>query len=247
VPVGSFMEDSHQLLSFPEGLAIWTPRVDAFLARVGLPSAMVHPEYLPTPIPPPSHFAAIDDTAAVPWLSDKGREAYRQFLTRRFPRVFVLSGGGTFAVSNGGFDPLGHALELCRKAGVTCSPYAVDAQVVWTGGKEGPKDYARTVPAGRTSTLNFAFSVNPDCSSRGLAKLSVSQAPQHGTASVLTQAGHPSFPTGHPLAKCNVASVPGVAVTYTPAPGFTGADIVAFDETTVDGMHRAFRVALTVQ
>jgi dienelactone hydrolase len=37
VSVGRFMEDSHQLLSFPEGLPIWTPRMDAFLARIGLP------------------------------------------------------------------------------------------------------------------------------------------------------------------------------------------------------------------
>jgi len=102
VPVGRFMADSHQLLSFPEGLPIWTPRVDAFLTRIGLPSSMTHPEYLPKSGPPVSHFAAIDDVAAVPWLSDKGREAYRQFLTRRFPRVFVLSVAGGFAVADGG-------------------------------------------------------------------------------------------------------------------------------------------------
>jgi dienelactone hydrolase len=247
VTVGHFMEDSHQLLSFPEGLPIWTPHVDAFLARIGLPSAMTHPEYLPPSNPPPSRFAAIEDVSAVPWLNDKGREAYRQFLTRHFPRIFALSVTGDFAVSNGGFDPLGRALVLCRNAGVTCAPYAIDGQVVWTGGKQTPKDYARTVPAGRTSTLNFALAINPDCTSRGLPKLWVSGAPEHGAALVLTQDGHPGFPPGHPLAKCNVASVPGVAVTYTPAPGFAGSDAVTFEETNVDGRHRLFRITLTVQ
>ena len=247
VSVGQFMEDSHQLLSFPEGLAIWTPRADAFLTRIGLPSAMIHPEYLPTPSSPPSHFAAIEDIAAVPWLNDKGREAYRQFLTRHFPWTFVLSVAGGFATTNGGFDPLGRPLALCSNAGITCAPYAIDAQVVWASGKETPKDYTRIVPAGRTSTLNFAYAVNPDCTSRGLPKLWISQPPQHGAAAVLTQDGHPGFPPGHPFAKCNVTSVPGVAVTYTPAAGFAGSDSVAFEESNVDGGRRSFRVALTVQ
>lgn len=247
VTVGRFMEDSHQLLSSSEGLPIWTPRADAFLARIGLPSTATHPEYLPMPSPPPSHFAAIGDVAAVPWLSDKGREAYREFLTRRFPRAFVLSVAGSFAVADGGFDALGRAMALCGNAGINCAPYAIDGQVVWTGGKETPKDYARTVPAGRTSTLNFACAVNPDCTSRGLPKLWVSEAPQQGTAAVLVQDGHPGFPPGNLFAKCNVASVPGVAVAYTPAPGFAGSDVVTFEETSVDGRRHSFRIALTVQ
>ena len=247
VPVGRFMADSHQLLSFSKGLPIWTPRVDAFLTRIGLPSSMIHPEYLPKPDPPSSHFAAIGDPAAVPWLNDKGREAYRQFLTRHFPRVFVLSVAGGFAVADGGFDPLSRALELCNKAGIYCSPYAIDDQVVWAGGKEVPRDFARTVPAGQTSTLNFAYAVNPDCTSRGLAKIRVGEAPLHGTAAVLVQDGHPRFPPAHPLAKCNVALVSGIAVTYTPATGFTGSDTLTFEETPVDGGRRLLRIALTVQ
>jgi dienelactone hydrolase len=247
VAVGRFMQDSHQILSFPEGLTIWTPRVDAFLARIGLPSAMTHPEYLPAPGPPPSHFAAIEDPSAVPWINDKGRDAYRQFLTRHFPRVFVLSVTGGLAVSDGGFDPLSRAMSACLKAGIACAPYAIDDQVVWAGGRESPKDYARTVPAGQASTLNFAYAVNLDCGSRGLPKLWVSDLPQHGMASVLTQAGHPSFPPAHPFAKCNAVSVPGVAVIYTPVAGFVGSDAVTIEETTVDGVRRSFRIALTVQ
>jgi dienelactone hydrolase len=247
VPVGRFMQDSHQLLSFPEGLTIWTPRVDAFLARIDLPSAMTHPEYLPAPNPRPSHFAAIDDASAVPWVNDKGREAYRQFLTRHFPRVFVLSVTGGLAVSDGGFDPLRRAMAACLKAGVACEPYAIDDQVVWAGGKESPKDYARTVRSGQGSTVNFAYAVNLDCTSRGLPKVRVSEAPQHGSVAVLARDGHPAFPPGNPFAKRNVANVPGVAVTYTPAQGFSGSDTVTFEETTVDGGRRLFRVALAVQ
>ena len=247
VPVGRFMDDSHQILSYPEGLPIWTPHADLFLASVGLPFATIHPEYLPLPRPPPSHFAAIDDVPAVPWLSDKGRAAYRQFLTKHFQRVFAVSVTGGFAVANGGFDPLARALALCRGAGINCAPYAIDDQVVWTGGRETPREVVRNVPAGQTSTLNFAYAVNPDCTPNGLPNLAVSLPPEHGTTAVLTQSGHPSFPPGHPLANCDAGTVPGVAVTYTPAPGFVGADALTFKETTVDGVHRWFHVTLTVK
>ena len=38
VDTGTFMNDSHQLLSHPESFPIWVPRLDAFLARIGMPS-----------------------------------------------------------------------------------------------------------------------------------------------------------------------------------------------------------------
>lgn len=246
VAIGSFMRDSHQMLSFPESQPMWTPRVDAFLAKVGLPSAETHPEYLPMPVPPPSHFAELTDVAAVPSLSDKGREMYRAFLNRPLPRAFVLAPAQAYSATNGGFDPLARALANCREAGFTCRPYAVDSEVVWTGGPEVPHAYARNVPAGTTSVLDFSLAVNRDCSSRGLPKLWVSQPPAHGTSSVLQRDGHPHFAPG-PFAACNAALVPGIAVTYTPAPGFSGSDALTFEETDVNGGHHVFRVALMVR
>jgi hypothetical protein len=77
---GPFMSNSHDLLGFPKGLRIWAPRVDAFLAKLGLPSEVTHLEHPPAEFPPPSNFAAPDDVAAVPYLTDEGRETYRKFL-----------------------------------------------------------------------------------------------------------------------------------------------------------------------
>jgi dienelactone hydrolase len=247
VTVGRFMDDSHNMLGFPESLPIWTPQVDAFLAGLGLPATEIHPEYLPMPVPPPSRFADIDNAAAVPFVNDKGRDAYRQFLTRRFPRVFALASNGMTSVTNGGFDPLARALLACRNAGVTCQPYAVDADVVWSGEVATPVEYARVVTAGSTTNLNFAYAINPDCSSRVLPQLSISQAPIHGAASLVFHDGHPRFPAGHPYAACNEAIVPGVSVAYTPEPGFTGSDAVTFEETNPNGSHRVFHMTLTVQ
>ena len=39
VDIGRFGDDSHQFSSFPGSLPLWTSKVDAFLARIGMPSA----------------------------------------------------------------------------------------------------------------------------------------------------------------------------------------------------------------
>jgi dienelactone hydrolase len=247
VTIGRFLDDSHNMLGFLESLPIWTPQVDAFLTGLGLPAAEIHPEYLPIPVPPPSQFAAIDSVSAVPFVNDKGREAYRQFLTRRFPRVFALASNGMTSVANGGFDPLARALLACRNAGVTCNPYAVDADVVWSGEAVTSTEYARVVPAGSTTNLNFVYAINPDCSSKVLPQVLIRQAPIHGSASLVFHDGHPRFPAGNPYASCNETVVPGVSVAYTPEPGFTGSDTVTFEETNQNGSHRAFHMSLTVR
>ncbi len=138
VDTGPFMNDSHQLLSHPESFSIWVPRLDAFLARIGLPSAEVQPAYMPVPVPPPTHFAAIDDVNAVPWVSDAGRAAYRTYLTRPTPRAFLVASSGGFAAAVTGFDPLGRALADCARAHLTCRPYAVDDEVVWVPPPQPP-------------------------------------------------------------------------------------------------------------
>jgi dienelactone hydrolase len=131
VSYGRFMTDSHNLLGFPEGLRIWAPKVDAFLSNLGLPNKVKYPEYLPMEFPPSSNFAAIDDVDAVPYLNDGGRQTYRKFLTDPMPRVFVFSRTGLAASFNGGFDPLGRAMNVCREHLQNCQVYAVDDQVTW--------------------------------------------------------------------------------------------------------------------
>ena len=132
IAFGRFNADSHQLLSFPEGLAIWAPKVDAFLARIDMPNRLVHPEYLPKPWPGPTHFARIEDVGAAPYLSEKGRAAYRAFLQKPIPRVFLISGAGSAVSEFGGFDPLERGRAVCRQAHQACRPYAIDDQIVFT-------------------------------------------------------------------------------------------------------------------
>ncbi len=131
VDVGSIMDDSHQLLSHPETIALWAPKVDAFLMRIGLPGREVLPRYLPSLPPAPSHFAALEDVAAVPWGGAAVQASYRNFLTQPLPRAFVISPAGLAADVHGGFDPLARALGMCARSRVDCVPYAFDNDVVF--------------------------------------------------------------------------------------------------------------------
>jgi len=156
VAYGNFMADSHNMLGYPEGLAIWAPKVDAFLHKVGLPSEPVYPEYLPLPFPPPTDYAAITAIDAVPYLNDQGRKTYRKFLSDPMPKVFVLSPTGLVASFNGGFDPLGRAMSACKKHSQKCRIYAADDHVVWTRPTPAPPptDFATLTDQAAVPYLN---------------------------------------------------------------------------------------------
>ena len=89
----------------------------------------------PTPgknITAATQFADIGDVAAVPFIGDRGREGYKTFLTKQYPRAFVISPSGRWAWAEMGDDPLKRAQDTCQKNNdKACRPYAVDDQVVW--------------------------------------------------------------------------------------------------------------------
>ena len=125
-------------LSRIESLPAWVSRLDAFLAKIELPSRETLPAYMPLAWPRRTHFAALDNVDAVPWVSSGGRDLYRKFLTAPWPRVFLIAPGGQSAISTGFFDPLAAGLAGCRQNHITCTPYAVDNDVVWSGGGAAP-------------------------------------------------------------------------------------------------------------
>ena len=252
VAIGAFGKDSHQFLSAPGSLPLWAPKVDAFLSRIGLPGTPVDPEYLPYPAPPPSGWAKLTDVAAVPFLRDEGRALYQRFLSRPDPRAFVLAPNGSASEASAGYDPLGLALRRCARGAAQCRPYAVNGDVVWTGprpehpGEDPPRVVERTVRMNVVTPLGGFFAVNLDCSSRGLPKVSIAEAPAHGTTVVGPREQHPSFPPGSPYASCDTAMVPAVGVTYTPVQNYSGGDRLTIEEITVDGKREVFRVELKV-
>ena len=88
-----------------------------------------------------SGFANISDIDAVPYLSDRGREGYRQYLGRPTPKAFALSPSGhwfsawTLVPNDPSMptDPSERAVMACNRASPTpCKLYAVNGSVVWT-------------------------------------------------------------------------------------------------------------------
>ena len=100
-----------------------------------MPSKLVNGKYAPTPqtpYPTKSDFAPIGDVEKVPNIKENGKEAYRLFLTKSFPRAFVISEKGNYAWEFGGEDPIDGALTRCEsRANAKCKVYAVDDFVVW--------------------------------------------------------------------------------------------------------------------
>ena len=83
---------------------------------------------------------AIDNVDAVP-VSERGRNAYRQWLAQKPPRAFVISENGWFYATWGTKppdpmaprDPVERAMKRCQDAQrPSCALYAVDDRIVYT-------------------------------------------------------------------------------------------------------------------
>lgn len=91
-------------------------------------------------VPAAPTYAAIDDVAAVPYLTEQGREAYREYLTKQDPKAFAIApNGGAYSVWGKSrdlslpADPSARVLILCERiAKRPCELYAVNSKVVWT-------------------------------------------------------------------------------------------------------------------
>jgi len=132
VSFGNFKSDAHGLAGSRDGVAVWWPETERFLQSVGMPTAEIFT--LPTsPKLVATNFAAIDNVAAVPYLSQAGREAYRNFLAKSTPRAFALSNSGQWSWAEEGDDPVERVLAACQQSSqTTCQLYAVDKDVVWS-------------------------------------------------------------------------------------------------------------------
>lgn len=130
VDYGNFMDDAHAMTANGAGLPLWVDKVDAFLRQLGLPATLANSEFLPEKAPAASGYAAIDDIAAVPFLSEAQRAEYRMFLATPLPRAFALGATGA-ATASGGFDPAAAAMATCWRKTKFCELYAVDKTVVW--------------------------------------------------------------------------------------------------------------------
>ncbi|MBN9562155.1 MAG: ATP-dependent Clp protease proteolytic subunit [Alphaproteobacteria bacterium] len=180
------------------------------------------------------------------------REAARDGVPAVITGRMVTTAPGEVAwLTSGELQQMGVRIPPTRAAAAGATAPAMAAPV---GGIVGSvaarpvtRDFAKTVAAGTTLRLIFSYNVNPDCSSAGLSTVRVTEQPMHGTAHAEKVKDFPSFPPSNIRWDCNEARVPGVALLYTPAPGFSGSDYLTFETISVEGVDREFRVSLTVK
>ena len=131
VELPAFKRDAHGLLASRDGEKVWLQDTEQFLREIGMPTAIVVDVPAP-PSPARTDYAQVDDIAAVPFLSENGRRAYRDYLTKMTPRAFAVSASGGWTWAEEGEDPDGRALATCSaKSTEPCRLYSVDDYVVW--------------------------------------------------------------------------------------------------------------------
>lgn len=132
IAYGPFKRDAHAMVGSRDGVGVWWPETEKFLQQLGMPTdeVVALPE---APTVPRSDYAALDNVDALPYVTDKGREAYRAYLGKSFPRAFAVSPSGGWSWAEEGDDPVHRVLANCEKnSGQPCKLYAVDDYVVWT-------------------------------------------------------------------------------------------------------------------
>ncbi|MES2127916.1 MAG: CocE/NonD family hydrolase [Pseudomonadota bacterium] len=134
-----FKHDAHGLLASRDGEKIWWHETERFLEQVGMPTREVV-AVSPPPAPARTDFASLVDIEAVPYLGEKGREGYREYLSKLTPRAFAVSSNGAWSWAEEGEDPDSRALDACRQSsGQACQLYSVDNDVVWPVGASGAR------------------------------------------------------------------------------------------------------------
>jgi hypothetical protein len=131
VEYAPFKRDSHGMLASRDGQKVWLADTMAFLQQVGMPTKVIYKVPEP-PQPQPTNFAGVADVDAVPFLSENGKRAYREYLTKMTPRAFAVSPSGAWCWAEEGEDPEARALATCSaKSDKPCRLYSVDEHVVW--------------------------------------------------------------------------------------------------------------------
>lgn len=111
IDADEFGEDGHSL--FADGIAIWTPMVDAFLRVQNLGRRDLLPPPAAAALPPP------------PRIGDKGRAGFASYLTAGPHKAFAVSSRGAWASRSGQRT----AAEAQEKALAACSNYAIDCSI----------------------------------------------------------------------------------------------------------------------
>jgi dienelactone hydrolase len=247
------VNDAHNLLGQSEYLNLWIPEVDSYLEEHRLPNKEVYPEFLPTPRPPPTNYASIDDIAAVPFIGRTHPEFYQKFLrTTDRPRALVISPQAV-SFQSGGFDPVARGLSDCAARGNPCLLYAYDDDVVWTGPAagqtarvDGAPIIGKAAKAGTVVKVQQFVALTPSCAPLPLPAIAVASPPAHGAADVAQTEDFPQFSPQSPSSACSGHKVPMLRINYKSASDFAGVDFFSITLTETNKPPQTIKYAIHV-
>lgn len=154
----SFKRDAHGMLASRDGEKVWLADTMQFLQSVGMPTEELYKVPAP-PTPPRTDFASVDDVGAVPFLSENGRLAYADYLTKMTPRAFAVSPSGAWTWAEEGEAPEARALATCSsKSSEPCKLYSIDDYVVWNGER---------IDAAEKASMTASIAPPPDANAPG--------------------------------------------------------------------------------
>lgn len=152
VAYGAFKKDAHGMSGSRDGVKIWWPETEKFLKEVGMPTEPVIALSDEIKVPK-TEYASIDNITAVPYLRDRGREQYKVFLSKPYPRAFAVSPTGAWSWAEDGDDPVEQVLAECQKnSSQPCKLYAVDNNVVWADNQPATTAAAPSTPGAQALT-----------------------------------------------------------------------------------------------
>ena len=105
-------------------------------------------------------------------------------------------------------------------------------------------DNSITVHSGKPAKLDFYYSLNPDCSSRGYAEITVDDSAQNGELSAKKGHDHPKFPRDSKFVQCNARFVPTTQLYYQSTRGYVGDDSLSVEiiQPTGDKAEAVFNI-----
>ncbi len=131
IDFGAYKNDAHRLVGDRDGVQVWWPKVESFLAEQGMPTSVQY-RVATAAAPQASGYASIDAVGAVPFLDQAGRDGYRNFLKQYPSRAFAVSDSGAWSWAEGGDNPMAVAVANCQQhSSDPCRLYAVNGNVVW--------------------------------------------------------------------------------------------------------------------
>lgn len=149
--------------------------------------------------------------------------------------------GATGAAHPGQPSGLAGSTPTAPNKAAQANPAATPANNVQT------VELRRAVAIDRDVRLDFIYSINPDCSSAGLASVRAIEQPQNGKVTIENATGFSNFPPENQRYECNKRKSEGVAVIYRPNPGFAGTDSLTLDIIFSSGFESKRHFSLEVK